>query len=722
MTERARYFENAVTIEGVSIRIVPYAEITVYYADSEDLFIDPIYDSLSGIGTLPNPFITDQYGNILFYIDTPQRLKLVVSGTGLGTFEIDNEGAWPDPGDLLYTGTLDPTFIGLTIDGTDDIERFHIEDDFAAFFSDLFYFDFVTNRVGLKNTNPEYDFDVTGNIRAQSTGLVDPTIVAQATDLEGTALAIKSQNGLSNIFEGGYDASKEVFTFRLDDGSYIVIGYDGSATNGIHYKDSLNATLFKVTGTTITTRNIVPLVDMTYVIGNASTRPLITYTAFLLVGGQVGAPVVGGSLAQPIITPRRNSATGWHFPSDSEIVSGLYDGVSSSVKSMRQYLDGIEILKSAYLGHLATIATPQTGYLGISPKSNNHIYTKDTSTVVRQVEDSSLQRFRNRLKNGDARVCQRTTMPVTDNSYAIDAMKLLMESATGWTISQETSNTPSGGSPCGFKFTVGATNNAKGGGFWPVTFPNMADIRSGECSIQFKGIISDARIGDIRVGLIQRTSGTVDTFADPVSAWGAAGTNPTLTDGWAFVNTPTNVNLTTSWSIAVKVEGQTISASANALGILIWCDDKTTTTGDFFIVTDLQLERNDVCREVERPDYDEQLVRCEAWLQVFGGTQFAIQCFGANSDTVTAEFGPLLKRPMRKAPTSTTVTLADWSVFQQAAQISSFAGGSLSILHTSPTGVWFRGIIAVASLTTNAGVFLANTLSATSKLVISGEP
>src|SRR5205807_2247785 len=52
-------------------------------------------------------------------------------------------------------------------------------------------------------------------------------------------------------------------------------------------------------------------------------------------------------------------------------------------------------------------------------------------------------------------------------------------------------------------------------------------------------------------------------------------TNPSLTT-WTYLNTPANVNPTTSWA-QYQVTAAVNSAATN-LAIFIWCDDTTTTT------------------------------------------------------------------------------------------------------------------------------------------------
>lgn len=324
---------------------------------------------------------------------------------------------------------------------------------------------------------------------------------------------------------------------------------------------------------------------------------------------------------------------------------------------------------------------------------------------------------KNRLINGDFRVKQRLVMPTVDNAYALDGCRLLMEAATGWTIAQELTDVPVG-SPAAVKLTVGAANNNKGGIFLPIVSNDMLDLKSQVVSAQIKIKTSSSRIGDVRFAIIQRGSGTIDTFADPISAWGAAGTNPTLADGWGYITTPTANVPGLAWGAALKSQNIGIGG-ANAVGLLIWCDDKTTSTGDFFLISGVQLERGAVCTDLDFIPYTQQLANCEHWLQTFRAIPgvFPIYCFGTVLSTTQTDFGPLSRRIMRIGPVL-SITAGDFAMAQ---------GGGVNVLTAAalvfsrPEGVWFRGTHAAVG-TVNAAVFLTAGNVGTTDLILSAEP
>lgn len=111
---RARYFENAVQLNGQAVQIVPNSVVTVYEAGT----LTPVsgaalFAGVTGGTTLGNPFTTDASGNILFYLDAPRRVKLVATGVGVGPVTADYEPVLPDPAEIATSGMPNP----LRLDG-----------------------------------------------------------------------------------------------------------------------------------------------------------------------------------------------------------------------------------------------------------------------------------------------------------------------------------------------------------------------------------------------------------------------------------------------------------------------------------------------------------------------------------------------------------------------------------------------------------------------------
>ncbi|MES2241864.1 MAG: hypothetical protein V4639_03235 [Pseudomonadota bacterium] len=184
---------------------------------------------------------------------------------------------------------------------------------------------------------------------------------------------------------------------------------------------------------------------------------------------------------------------------------------------------------------------------------------------------------KNYVINGSFAVAQ-TAIGTTDNSYTVDGWRLLLGAANAAVPTQDTADVPVGAGYA-LKLTVGSGNNNKFAVFCPIENTDMADLKGGVCSLRVPlkataGLTDGA--GKIRIGILQWT-GTADAIsANPISAWGAEGTNPTLAAGWAFANVPAAVAVTTSWA-DYTAENVAISASATNLAVLIWSDDKTNT-------------------------------------------------------------------------------------------------------------------------------------------------
>jgi hypothetical protein len=181
-------------------------------------------------------------------------------------------------------------------------------------------------------------------------------------------------------------------------------------------------------------------------------------------------------------------------------------------------------------------------------------------------------------RNGSFAVAQRT-MPTADNSYSLDGWRLVIENANGVVITQDTADVPTGAGYAA-KLVVGSGNNGKFGLWSPIENKDMLKTRGGKVSIRVPlkataGLVDGT--GKIRIGIAQFV-GTADAVsADPVTTWGAEGTNPTLATNWSFANTPAAISVTTSWADYL-VENVSISSSATNLGIFIWSDDRATTT------------------------------------------------------------------------------------------------------------------------------------------------
>ena len=225
----------------------------------------------------------------------------------------------------------------------------------------------------------------------------------------------------------------------------------------------------------------------------------------------------------------------------------------------------------------------------------------------------------NLLLNGDGRVNQRVSAATTDNGYGPDMWRLVIEAATAATLTKTIGGLPSSGSSgSGLLLEIGASNNNKCGFWQPIRSDSSIHTRGGTVSLQLNARASVSRIGDVRAAAIEFV-GTADNggsaWGDPVSSWGSAGTNPTLSTNWSYCGTPVNLSVPTSWGDPIKIEALPVGNTTQNLGVLVWIDDKTTTAGDYLIVTDLKLEAGDICTAVHESKIEELIDACEAYYQ-----------------------------------------------------------------------------------------------------------
>lgn len=271
--------------------------------------------------------------------------------------------------------------------------------------------------------------------------------------------------------------------------------------------------------------------------------------------------------------------------------------------------------------------------------------------------------FRNKVRNGRFQIAERTATQ-TDNSYTLDGWRILLEAANAATLVQDTADVPSGAKYAG-KMVVGSGNNNKFGIFQVFEGKEIYDLRGDVASFQVK-LKATSGITNVRAAIVVWTGTEDATTADPVTTWGADGTNPTLSGSWAFVGTPANLSVTTSWATYKVTENAAISGSATNVAVMIWCDDKTTTqTTDILRIADVQVERGKVCTAIEVVPHPLERQRCLWFHEEIIGTAFEALAPGQAYATTTAHH-PLSFSRKRAAPSITFSATADFVVTNAA--------------------------------------------------------
>jgi len=283
---------------------------------------------------------------------------------------------------------------------------------------------------------------------------------------------------------------------------------------------------------------------------------------------------------------------------------------------------------------------------------------------------------RNRLINGDMRVAQRGTSFVgganNDNTYTLDRWCLLSDGNDIVDVTQANI------APTGGLFSIGLdveTANKKFGILQVIEQRNIIGMLNQQCTLSFKARTTGTSIANMKAVILSWT-GTADTVTrDVVSAWGADGVTPTWAASWTAENTPQNLapsNTWTTYTITATVD----TASTNNVAVFIWCDDMTTTVGDFLYVTDVQFEVGALATPFERKTMSTVLAESQRYFQAIrGSTNGTVIGYGYADNIGTAQYAtfPLIVE-MRVAPTIAivnTFTGYDTSVARTITSVTS---------------------------------------------------
>ena len=315
--------------------------------------------------------------------------------------------------------------------------------------------------------------------------------------------------------------------------------------------------------------------------------------------------------------------------------------------------------------------------------------------------------FRNLLINGDFRVAQRGTSFVSgannDDTYNLDRWTILSDGNDVVDITQAT-DVPTGGiNSIGLDVE---TANKKFGIIQIVENENIGGLQNQTVWLSFKARTTGSSISNVKAVVLSWT-GTADSVtSDVVSSWGADGVTPTWATNWTAENTPTNLGVTNTWS-EYRVSALMDTSAIKNVAVFIWCDDTSTTVGDFLYVTDVQLEINNSPTTFERRPYSVEIDLCYRYYwrnDVSSNTNGRIGVGMASGTSCQAYM--VHPVPMRIAPssigTSSTASNFGFYTILQVATASSVPsldvatifgtnlGMSLSTSMTSSGGHMFR--------------------------------
>ena len=221
--------------------------------------------------------------------------------------------------------------------------------------------------------------------------------------------------------------------------------------------------------------------------------------------------------------------------------------------------------------------------------------------------------FRLDQRRGDGTAYTSATTPANnDDTYLLDRWTLLSDGNDVVDVLQETTTVPTG-AYAAIRLDV-ETVNVKFGLLQVLEARDAAALIGGTASLSFQARRTGTSIDHLRAAVIAWDSTADAVTSDVVSAWEAAGTNPTLVTNWTYENTPANLaTLTTSFQ-TFTIENISIdTASATNVAVFIWIDDVTTTLGDFLYIADVQLELGAVATPFERRPFEVELGLCQRY-------------------------------------------------------------------------------------------------------------
>jgi hypothetical protein len=302
---------------------------------------------------------------------------------------------------------------------------------------------------------------------------------------------------------------------------------------------------------------------------------------------------------------------------------------------------------------------------------------------------------RNRLINGDFRVAQRGTSFVSgannDNTYNLDRWVVLSDGNDIVDITQA-NTAPSGG-----LFSIGLdveTVNKKFGILQVIETRNIVGMFNQPVTLSFTAKTTGTSIGNMKAVILSWT-GTSDTVTrDVVSAWGADGVTPTFAASWTAENTPQNLAPSNDWT-RYTITANLDTASTNNVAVFIWCDDMTTTLGNFLYITDVQLEVGALATPFERKLMNQTLADCQRYYSksysqgTFAGAatfegSASLEVLDSSGTKSITVFFPVTMRaiPSITGYSPSSGAVGNWRIFNQARSINQD-----NVVTFSPTGL-----------------------------------
>lgn len=515
-------------------------------------------------------------------------------------------------------------------------------------------------------------------------------------------LTISRRNFIQSILEADIPSGITLSKLAPGTNGHVLQTVGGVVTSAVVSNSNITDDTIAVTKIAKSTANYVM---KTNAAGTATEHGLLTNANLSGTAGITGANIVTGAVldSPALTTPTISTLTtagDMMYSSGSGVLVRLPKGTSRQMLQQNTALTAPEWVASPQ-----SLMTAQGDILYASAANTPAALAAGTKGYALLTGGSGANPSygpiarKNHLINGDFRISQRIAYetPVvtpTDAAYQLaDRWKNLTSGSGGQTYYNTKNATPNLGayfpgtgiSPNSLVMFAATT----GGKFGAIQWLESADslhLRSQTVSLQCKmGYGGANSIADVRIAVVYWT-GTADTItSDPISAWGVAGTNPTLVASMGYANTPTNSTTgimvpSATTGATYKVEGISVPANVTNVGVMFWVDDTVQTTNDAIWITDIQLELGSICTAFERRPYAEELALCQRYYREYGGENANEYVTVGETESATLAYVPLLlSPPMRIAPSIAVSAHADWALQHAATTTACSAVASASV-------------------------------------------
>lgn len=164
------------------------------------------------------------------------------------------------------------------------------------------------------------------------------------------------------------------------------------------------------------------------------------------------------------------------------------------------------------------------------------------------------------------------------------------------------------------RFTI--TNTGTGNKF--ATFQFLENYKTAKIAGQvasFSFVCAGSTATNIRAALVSWT-GAADTLTKPViTAFNAAGTNPTLAASYDYLGSePINTAITANLA-RLKFENIAVPSNCTNLAVMIWYDDATAANTTTLDISAVKVEQGPSCTAFKPLDLDLEIIQCQRWFR-----------------------------------------------------------------------------------------------------------